>query len=203
MYKSKIYSLHPRFSAGIGNFFRNKGNKSDTKDKDKKHDSLVKDKPDSPLPQKTDTSKVYTRNSKAGSPKSLRPESSTSLAASPAATQETKMVTESPKVVAPCASEESLDEEQMVSKVKAAPSGEVKRSDSGREEEKSVSSKSSSKSSTPEEGGTEEEEEETGASATAATAATAGQGICETWLIVVIHYWYYCSSNGSIVPPML
>ena len=160
------FTFRPSFSSGFTNFFRNKGSKAESKDKDrdKKHDSLISVKSiDVPLPVKSETSRVYTRpdssrNSQAESPKSQRPDSSLSMTTpSSAIAVDTKVLAESPKILAPRASEESLDDEEAV-KADTKTSGEMERSNSGKEDERSKSSKSSS----PEEG---EEGGETGASA--------------------------------------
>ena len=182
-----FFTFRPSFSSGISNFFRNKGSKADSKDKDKdkKHESILREKStNAPLPVRSETSKVYTkdafRNSQAESPKSQRPESNLSMASPPTVTVDAKVLAESPKILAPRASEESLDDDEPTKadakttdgKTKAGE--EMEQSNGGKEEKRSKSSKSS----TPE---VVEEEGESGASAAAESqghAVLSVSGLC-------------------------
>ncbi|KAK7114213.1 F-actin-uncapping protein LRRC16A-like isoform X3 [Littorina saxatilis] len=154
------------FSSGISNFFRHKTSKSDAKDKEKKPETFMREKPvDAPIPQRTETSKIYTRSEKSPrmsrpeSPKSPRPDSALS-STPPLVLVDPKVVPQRTKLMAPHASEESLDDEDSLKVKDKAPSVELTRSDSGREDERSRSSRSST--SEKEE---KEEAEEAGASA--------------------------------------
>ena len=174
-----FFTFRQSFSSGISNFFRNKGSKADSKDKDKdkdkKHEPILREKTtDAPLPVRSETSKVYTkdafRNSQAESPKSQRSESNVSMA--PPVTVDAKVLAESPKILAPRASEESLDDDEptkadaKTTDAKTKAGGEMEQSNGGKEEERSKSSKSS----TPE---AVEEEGESGASAAAESQGNA------------------------------
>ena len=182
-----FFTFRPSFSSGISNFFRNKGSKADSKDKDKdkKHESILREKStNAPLPVRSETSKVYTkdafRNSQAESPKSQRPESNLSMASPPTVTVDAKVLAESPKILAPRASEESLDDDEptkadaKTTDAKTKAGEEMEQSNGGIEEKRSKSSKSS----TPE---VVEEEGESGASAAAESqghAVLSVSGLC-------------------------